>query len=136
MRTNGLARRAKRLTRTVQRRPASPEMVRFARGGDGGIELIFRFEVEVMDRLDESDGAGFGAHHYAVGHRAAREKSYATQVITGGDAGGGEHHVIAGDFLERELVTKIKDSSRQASLSLAVVARGEPALHLAAGRAN
>src|SRR5713226_9750745 len=81
-------------TRSLNPSPSS-DLTEGFKKGEGSISLtresVFRFEVEVVNRFDEADGARLRAHHDAVGHRTAGEKSHAVQIISSRHARRREH---------------------------------------------
>src|SRR5258708_39523496 len=99
-------------------------------------QLILGLEIKVMNRFDKTDGPSLRAHHNAVGHRSAREKSHPAQIIAGGYAGRREHDVFPRQLFERVAMLQIDDPHREAGLRFLRIARHESTLHLAADRTN
>ena len=69
--------------------------------------------------------------------RAAGKKPHARQIVAGRHPGRDEHHVVAGQFLERKASLQIQDAGRAGRPRPPVRLRGvKRALHLAARRTN
>jgi hypothetical protein len=85
---------------------------------------------EVVMRLDEAHGAGFAAHDDGMRDRAEAVAHDAAQHRAGGDAGGGEHHVPAGDFMDAVFAVGVGEAHGARALDLAVILEQKAALHL------
>src|SRR5467141_1920514 len=89
-----------------------------------------------MPRLDVPDGAALRAHHHGVGLRPTLEEADSAQEIAGGDAGGCEDHVPPRHLVHLEDLLHVLDPHLLRALDLLLVARREPALHVAAHAAD
>src|SRR4051794_25072431 len=87
---------------------------------------------KVVVSLDHADGAAFGAHDDRVGDSTAGEAADAAQQIAGGDAGGREHHVAAGEVVQLVLAVEVGDAPTRGACLLVRIAEQQPALKLAA----
>src|SRR2546430_13014304 len=89
-----------------------------------------------MPRLDVPDGAALRAHHHGVRLRPTLEETHAAQEIAGSDAGGGEDDVPARHLVDLEHLLHVLDPHLLRALDLLLVARSEPALHVATHAAD
>src|SRR3989304_1730733 len=92
--------------------------------------------VEVMRSVDEPDGVASGAHDYGLSRGAAGEKMHALEIVAVGHAGGREHDVAAGKFVDLEFFLDVGDAHLFRPFDLLVIARRQTALEFAAGAAQ
>src|SRR5216684_8910434 len=98
--------------------------------------LVDRLVLEVVPRLDVPDRPALRAHHHRVRLGAPLEEAHAAQEIAAGHAAGGEDDVPARHLLHPEDFVDVGDAHLLRPLDLLVVARLEPALHVAAHAAD
>src|SRR6186713_213224 len=100
----------------------------------GGTEAGLATKVVVS--FDHADGAALRTHHDRVSDRTTREAADAAQQITGGDTGGGEHHVAFGEVVQLVLTVQVGDAPTCGTRLLVGVAEQQPALELTADAAE
>src|SRR5262249_52763103 len=88
--------------------------------------------VEMVVRLDETDGAGRRPHHDRVGHRPPAHVPHPGEVVARRDPRGSTHHHAGRELLQGVIPVEVEDAERAALPSFELISRDEAGLHLAA----